>query len=288
MKPIQPTNPARRALARREFLQNISLATLAVCGAPFTSLTARDVADLQDDVVMRFAVASDIHYGQPATAYREMTQTVLKQLNRFHLDFPLEFCVFNGDLIHNEPPLLTQIKNEFMQLSMPWYVTRGNHEMVTAKDWIDTFGYPLNHTVTHQQSLLILGDTSNEKGTYLSPDLVWLKKQLDKGNKHKHIFLFLHIPQAPWTPNSVDTPAFFDTIKGYHNLRAVFHGHEHDQDGFRTESAIPFIFDAHVGGNWGTPYRGFRVVELLKNNSFVSYMMNPSEKLKEDKWKIYS
>ena len=107
-------------------------------------------------------------------------------------------------------------------------------------------------------------------------------------NKHKHIFLFLHIPQAPWTPNSVDTPAFFNTIKGYPNLRAVFHGHEHDQDGFRTESAIPFIFDAHVGGNWGTPYRGFRVVELLKNNSFVSYMMNPSEKLKEEKWKIYS
>jgi hypothetical protein len=104
----------------------------------------------------------------------------------------------------------------------------------------------------------------------------------------KHIFLFLHIPQAPWTPNSVDTPAFFETIKGYPNLRAVFHGHEHDQDGFRTESAIPFIFDAHVGGNLGTPYRGFRVVEILKNNSFVSYMMNPSEKMKEEKWKIYS
>jgi len=30
------------------------------------------------------------------------------------------------------------------------------------------------------------------------------------------------------------------------------------------------------------------VVEILKNNSFVSYMMNPSEKLKEEKWKIYS
>lgn len=275
-------------LSRRRFIQQISLATLAVMGGPLQRLTGQEVAYLQNDVLWRFAVASDIHYGQPNTSYREMTQTILKQLNRFHADFPLSFCVFNGDLIHDDPSFLPQLKNEFMQLSMDWYVTRGNHDQVGQKLWLDTFGYPLNHTVTLPQSVLILADTSNEKGLYLSPNLDWLKQQLDKAAKAKHVFLFLHIPQAPWTSNSIDTPEFFNLVRRYPNIRAVFHGHEHDQDGIRTEAAIPYIFDAHVGGNWGTPYRGFRVVEILKNNSLVSYMMNPTEKIKMEKWKIYT
>jgi hypothetical protein len=275
-------------LSRRRFIRQVSLATLAVMGGPLQRLTGQEVADLQDQVLWRFAVASDIHYGQPNTSYREMTQTILKQLNRFHNEFPLSFCVFNGDLIHDDSSFLSQLKNEFMQLGMDWYVTRGNHDLVDGKMWIDTFGYPLNHTVQQQQATLILADTSNQKGEYLSPNLEWLKQQLDRSSKSKHVFLFLHIPQAPWTKNSVDTPAFFDLVRKYPNIRAVFHGHEHDQDGIRTEAAIPYIFDAHVGGNWGTPYRGFRVVEILKNNNLVSYMMNPTEKIKIDKWKIYS
>ena len=274
--------------SRRRFIQQISLATLAVMGGPLQRLTGQEVADLQDDVLWRFAVASDIHYGQPSTSYREMTQNILKQLNKFHNTFPLSFCVFNGDLIHDDSSFLSQLKNEFMQLGMDWYVTRGNHDMVDGKMWIETFGYPLNHTVQGQQATLILADTSNQKGEYLSPNLDWLKQQLDRSSKSKHVFLFLHIPQAPWTKNSVDTPAFFDLVRRYPTIRAVFHGHEHDQDGIRTEAAIPYIFDAHVGGNWGTPYRGFRVVEILKNNNLVSYMMNPTEKIKIDKWKIYT
>ena len=275
-------------LSRRRFIQQISLATLAVMGGSLQRLTGQEVANLQDDVLWRFAVASDIHYGQPNTAYREMTQTILKQLNKFHSEFPLSFCVFNGDLIHDDSSFLPQLKNEFMQLGMDWYVTRGNHDQVDGKMWIDTFGYPLNHIIQQQQATLILADTSNQKGEYLSPNLDWLKQQLDISSKAKHVFLFLHIPQAPWTKNSVDTPAFFDLVRRYPNIRAVFHGHEHDQDGIRTEAAVPYIFDAHVGGSWGTPYRGFRVVEVLKNNNLVSYMMNPTEKIKIDKWKIYT
>jgi len=284
---MNPT-PSLRELSRRRFIRQISFASIALMGGTLQRLTGQEVADLQEDVLWRFAVASDIHYGQPNTPYREMTQTILKQLNRFHADFPLSFCVFNGDLIHDDPSFLPQLKNEFMQLSMDWYVTRGNHDLVGQKLWIDNFGYPLNHTVTLQQSVLILADTSNEKGVYLSPNLDWLKQQLDKAAKAKYVFLFLHIPQAPWTNNSIDTPEFFNLVRRYPNIRAVFHGHEHDQDGIRTEAAIPYIFDAHVGGNWGTPYRGFRVVEILKNNSLVSYMMNPTEKIKMEKWKIYT
>ena len=53
------------------------------------------------------------------------------------------------------------------------------------------------------------------------------------------------------------------------------------------QNGLPFIFDSHIGGSWGTDYKGFRVVEILKDNKLLTYMMNPSVKLKEDvfwKW----
>jgi hypothetical protein len=37
---------------------------------------------------------------------------------------------------------------------------------------------------------------------------------------------------------------------------------------------IPFYFDAHIGGNWGTAYKGFRVVELMQDGSLATYMLN--------------
>jgi hypothetical protein len=36
-----------------------------------------------------------------------------------------------------------------------------------------------------------------------------------------------------------------------------------------------------MGGNWGTPYKGFRVVEVLKDGTLQSYMMNPTQKINE-------
>jgi hypothetical protein len=44
---------------------------------------------------------------------------------------------------------------------------------------------------------------------------------------------------------------------------------------------IPFLFDGHFGGSWGTDYQGFRVVELLEDNSIRSFIMNPLVKLND-------
>jgi hypothetical protein len=120
----------------------------------------------------------------------------------------------------------------------------------------------------------ILLDSSNEKGEYLSPDLVWLKESLEGLKKQKQVFIFVHIPQAKWTKNGIDTPAFLELLDKYPNIKAVFHGHEHDQDGVKMHGKIPFYFDAHIGGNWGTAYKGFRVVELNQDGSLVTYMLN--------------
>jgi hypothetical protein len=79
----------------------------------------------------------------------------------------------------------------------------------------------------------------------------------------------------------VDCPEFFQLLSKYKNVKAIFNGHDHDQDDIKIKNGVPFIFDAHFGGSWGTAYRGFRIVELRKDNSLLTYILNPTEKLNE-------
>jgi hypothetical protein len=60
------------------------------------------------------------------------------------------------------------------------------------------------------------------------------------------------------------------------NVKAVFHGHDHDQDNVKEHKGKHYFFDSHIGGSWGTDYRGYRVVEVLKDGSVISYQMNPA------------
>jgi len=267
--------------SRRKFIKNISLASAFLLTGKWTSLTATEVMSYRHKVKLRFVVASDAHYGQPDTPFEQMMDTITSQINLFHQQSPLDFCVMNGDLIHNDKSFMPLVKSKLDSLTMPLYVTRGNHDMVSDEFWNEIWGMPLNHDVVIKDNAILLGDTSNEKGLYVSPDLDWLSNKLEEHKNKKHCFIFLHIPQAKWTANGIDTPAVFEIIKKYPNVKAVFHGHEHDQDGVKMVEKVPFIFDAHIGGNWGTPYKGFRVVELMKDHSMITYMMNPIDKMNE-------
>lgn len=268
--------------SRRHFIKNISFATALLVGGGVKFLSASEVNELQAEVKLRFVVASDGHYGQAKTQFDEFFATITSQINQFHQQSPLDFCVINGDIIHDDKNLLLTAKQKIDQLTMPYYVTRGNHDKVTPEYWESIWKMPLNHDVVVKKNAILLGDTSNEKGEYLSPDLKWLETKLEEHKKLRHTFIFLHIPQAKWTANAIDTPAFFELLKKYPNVKAVFHGHEHDQDGVKMKDNIPYLFDSHIGGNWGTAYKGFRVVELLKDNSMLTYLMNPTEKINQN------
>ena len=268
-------------ISRRHFVKNISFASAFFMGGGFQSISAQDVDALKDQVKMRFAVASDAHYGQPDTPYEAMMDTIIDKINLFHGSNPIDFCVMNGDIVHDEKSFLAQAKQKIDGLKVPYFVTRGNHDKCSSDYWEQVWNMPLNHQKVVKNSLVLLGDTSNEQGTYVSPDLAWLEAQLEANKKRKNIFLFLHIPQAKWTKNGIETPAFFELIKKYSNIRAVFHGHEHDQDGVQMIGKLPFLFDSHIGGSWGTPHKGFRVVELLNSGTVITYLMDPSIKKNE-------
>lgn len=266
---------------RRTFLKNFSIASAWLVGGGIQELTAAEVLSQKNKVAFRFAVASDGHYGQANTSFEDFYSQITQHINLFHQQSHLKGCVINGDIIHDKKEFLLQAKQKLDQLTMPYYVTKGNHDMVSDEYWKEVWTVPVNYEKVFKKNTFLMLSTSNEKGEYLCPDLVWLEAKLDEHKKQKNIFIFLHIPQYKWTANAIDSPAYFELTKQYSNIKAVFHGHEHDQDGVKILYETPYLFDSHFGGNWGTSYRGFRVVELLKDNTMITYIMNPSDRINE-------
>ena len=264
---------------RRHFIKGISAAIVIAQGQ---SLFASDLASFgKKKVAMRFAILSDAHYGQPQTAYQEFLDTGVSHINEMHQQMKFDFAVMNGDIIHDKIMHLEGAKKTLDQLTVKYYVTKGNHDAATPELWEKTWGMPLNYDIVMGHNVLLFGNTSNEKGEYLEPDINWFTQKLEEHKNAKHIFIFLHIPPFRWTHNGVNSLAWAALAKQHKNIKAVFHGHEHDQDNVKWEDGIPYLFDSHIGGNWGTKYKGYRIVELYKDGSMLTYIMNPTEKINE-------
>ena len=229
--------------------------------------------------VLRFAVTSDGHYGEKGTPYDEYYPKIVGAINDLHVRRPLAFCVANGDLMHNDPAMLEPAARILKTLAMPLYVTKGNHDRVTDERWASVWGMPVNHDVRIGDDVLLLGNTANIKGEYLEPDVDWFREKLVHYKDARSIFIFLHITPVKWTENGVDGAAFQKLVRDTPNIRAIFNGHDHDQDGIKFLGNTPFLFDGHFGGSWGTAYKGFRVVEMLEDNSLLTYLMDPVQQM---------
>jgi 3',5'-cyclic-AMP phosphodiesterase len=266
-------------MKRRQFLQKASLGAL-VLGA--SGVQAATNWDFMQKPILRFAVASDGHYGQKNTEYEAFFRTLVEQVNLQHTTRPLDACVINGDIIHDEKPLLQAAKMALDGLKMPYFVTQGNHDMVSPAEWKAVWGQEVNQAVEFKKSVFLLGTTSNEKGEYLSPNVEWFRDQLERYENKQNIFIFVHITPLKWTANGVDAQEFQQLMVNYPNIRAVFNGHDHDQAGIRWQGRVPYLFDSHFGGAWGTTYRGFRMVELRKDQSILTYLLDPKVVISEE------
>lgn len=227
----------------------------------------------------RFAVASDGHYGQPATDFAAYFSTLVSRVNEEHATHPLSFCVINGDIVHDDKTYFPAAKKALDQLKPEYYVSQGNHDHVTAVEWEKIWDMPVNFDFRKGRDSFFVVTTSNETGTYLCPDVSWLQQKLEEHRLQENIFIFMHINPGKLTKYGVDCVPLFETFAKYKNIRAIFNGHDHDEEGIKVKNEIPFVFDSHFGGNWGTSYRGFRIVERMKDNSIVTYLLDPVKQL---------
>src|SRR5471030_159386 len=61
------------------------------------------------DVLLRFALVSDGHYGQPDTDYDMHHGRMIEWVNKEKSERGVDFTIFNGDTIHNGPEFLPQV-----------------------------------------------------------------------------------------------------------------------------------------------------------------------------------
>jgi Icc protein len=255
----------------------------------FISVTARSIVLLsagklltaaalpqKEDIALRFAIASDGHYGEDKTDYVNNFNNIVGSINLDKTKRGVDFAFINGDIIHNNPAFLAPAKAALDKLSMQYYVSRGNHDMIPEPVWQETWGKGSNYTFEVGDSGFIVLSTTDETGKYICPDLEWTHKHLTMYSDKKQLFVFMHITPVKWTDNANACPQIVEMFNRQKNLKAIFNGHDHDQDYIKESEGKPYFFDSHLGGSWGTDYKGYRIVEVLKNGSVVTYQVNPA------------
>jgi len=248
-------------------------------------------------IKFRFAVASDLHYGEPNTAFAEMADEMVGWINREKETKGLDALFLNGDLTHDSPPALLTLRDKHLaKLQVPYHAIKGNHDFVdgqaesTTGSWEAVWGYPSNHTLKLGEFVFILADTTApaKADTYLAADIDWLRQQLDAHRDAAAIFVMIHIQQRAhgvdgWPKHGVhetdERPkgeAVMKLLESTPNVRAVFHGHNHLETGVYISGERRYFFDSHVGGSWGAK-RGYRIVEIHEDHKMATYQVNAED-----------
>lgn len=267
---------------RRHFLKLALTGTVWIsAGNTLKAFTGNNfVLPAADEVRLRVAIASDGHYGQPETDYQGMHSEMISWINEEHAARGVDFAFINGDLFHDDISFLQPVKKHWDTLNMPYYVSHGNHDMTDEDNWKKTWNNSWHYGFEKNGIGFIVLNTADTAGNYICPDLAEARQLLKQYEQHKQLFVFMHITPFKWTKHGIACPELVNMFDNQHNLKAVFHGHDHDQDNVKENNKLFYFFDSHVAGNWGTAYRGYRILEVMKNGDILTYQMNPADKEK--------
>jgi Icc protein len=274
-------------------------------GNSLTAFPASAFPDMKDNKLsFRFALASDGHWGEihqpdpskPAlnTQWELHYDNMIAWLNEEKNKNGLDFVIMNGDLFHDNPAFLPEVKSKLDNLIMPFYVTHGNHDKVEEAIWKKTWNMSFNYVIEMDESVLLVLNTADEFGWEMGVNkplyqelLNWTGELLNLSDAKKNLFIIMHIPFHDFEKGNDVRPGYSELIDLFNkqsNLKAVFHGHIHTLDGAYTSGGKHYFFDSHIAGSWGTAYNGYRIVEVFKSGEILTYQMNPigQEKVNSD------
>jgi predicted MPP superfamily phosphohydrolase len=264
--------------SRRQFLKQALTGAIWIgAGNTLKAVAGKNlILPPRREIKLRIAIISDGHFGQPETKYEGNHTEMVSWLNSEKSERGVDFAFINGDLFHNDILFLEPVKKMWDSLSMPYYVSHGNHDLIDEDRWTKTWNNNWYYGFEKKGISFIVLNTADEKGTYISPDVEKTRQLLSK-YKRKPLFIFMHITPIKWTENGIDCPEVINLFNNQPNLKAVFNGHDHDQDNVKENKGVRYFFDSHVGGSWGTAYRGYRILEVMKNDDILTYQMNPAK-----------
>lgn len=278
-------------IERREFLRALGLGG---CCLPLQACVSTLSGTGREK--FRFAVASDLHFGQKGTPYEQNVNLLVSSLNEEKDTQGLDAIFLNGDLVHDSTTAYEDLKTGFLaKLNTPYYAIKGNHDYVDGQkgspgeSWDKIWGYPSNHVLKRKGMAFILADTSaaGNGGAYLPANIDWLDQRLRSLEKYLIVFVFMHIAQRRqgvegWPKYGVGHRKNQDTetgeavmalLESFSNVKAIFHGHNHDEIGRYISGKKPYFFDSRNGGSWGNKM-GYRIVEVLPDDSISTYQYN--------------
>lgn len=222
----------------------------------------------------RFLVASDGHYGEPGVSYRSnylnFTDWVKKEKEQKGLDL----FVFNGDLVHDRPDYLEEVKSYFDSTGVDYLVVRGNHDTISEQKWTNLFGQEIDFTYHIGPIAFLSCRTSDDQGKYLCADRNWLANEFKKNSAYRFLFLFLHISQGGWTEHGIHCQEVIDLLDNHPQITAVFHGHDHQEFHLRRSLNTVYFFDGYIGASWGGDTIGYRIVEM-DDDRILTYQKDP-------------
>ena len=283
-------------ISRRSFITGAGISTAASI-LPARWANARDFNG-EREIKLRFAIASDLHYGQRNTPFEEFAENMVEWINAEKKDKGLDLFFINGDITHDEAGMLIQLRDKHLKnLDLPYYCIKGNHDYVDEKpespteSWSKVWGYSTNHTVEHKGFAFVMADTTvaAKSNVYLAADKKWLAGEFQKHAKAPAIFSFIHIQQRAhkkdgWPAHGVSAAeqvekaeAVMGLLETTPNIRGVFHGHNHNETKMWISGERRYFFDSHVGGSWGAP-RGYRIVEVDSQHEIVTYQIKGEDK----------
>lgn len=177
-----------------------------------------------------------------------------KMINSINSNYSNLLFNMNGGDLKSNALQLGDFKKEYLtpgntaHFNRPVLFVIGNHEIQgdpTESIYQKIFGNPTYYNFTENNSYFIVIDNTN--GEVDSKQIAWLEDQLNRSQKFKYRFVFMHVPL--YSPNSGEEDAMITTgLGGADVLRALFDANN-----------VTMIFASHIHnyytGTWGkTPF----------------------------------
>lgn len=204
------------------------------------------VPDSADSEPFRFAVFADV---------QEAIDTVRDLYERMNATPALRFVLMSGDLTQRGTQAqLERFQRELRRLSLPCFMTLGNHELGAAEDnYQRFFGRGSHHFVFKGAHFTLLDDAS----ATIAPQVYdWLDGWLEEGRAAFHS-VYMHLP--PLDTSGIRNGAFASRAEAdlllvklaRADVDLTIYGHVHTYDAF-TNAGIPAFI---TGGGGAIPER---------------------------------
>ena len=101
---------------RRDFIKYTTPVIILLANGKIVQASETDPYEWNKrKIKLRFAVASDGHYGEPRTDYENYFPTMVNRVNEEHAANPFAFCMVNGDIVHNDKTLYPAAKDNITE-----------------------------------------------------------------------------------------------------------------------------------------------------------------------------